>query len=61
MTWTFDEERVRAYLEQRGVPYVDNQAALALVVPVAAAGVNANDWAAQWVNGSAGKVGRDRR
>lgn len=55
VTWTFDEDRVRAYLEQRGVPYVDNQAALALVVPVAAANVSASDWAAQWVTGSAGK------
>jgi len=55
VTWTFDEERVRAYLDQRAVPYVDNQAALALVVPVAAANVNANDWASQWVSGSAGK------
>jgi hypothetical protein len=49
-------ERVRAYLDQRGVPYVDNQAALALVVPVAAANVNPNDWAAQWVSGSSGKA-----
>lgn len=56
VTWTFDEERVRAYLNQRGVPYVDNQAALALMVPVAAAGVNANDWAAQWVSNSVGKA-----
>lgn len=56
VTWTFDEERVRAYLDQRGVPYVDNQAALALVVPVAAANVNPNDWAAQWVSGSVGKA-----
>jgi hypothetical protein len=56
VTWTFDEERVRAYLDQRGVPYVDNQAALALVVPVAAANVNPNDWAAQWGSGSSGKA-----
>ncbi len=55
VTWTFDEERVRAYLEQRGVPYVDNQAALALVVPVAAANVSASDWASQWVSVSVGK------
>jgi hypothetical protein len=56
VTWTFDEERVRAYLDQRGVPYVDNQAALALVVAVAAANVDASDWAAQWVSGSVGKA-----
>jgi hypothetical protein len=56
VTWTFDEERVRAYLEQRGVPYVDNQAALALVLPVAGAGVNASDWAAQWVTRSGANV-----
>lgn len=56
ITWTFDEERVRAYLNQRGVAYVDNQAALALVVPVTAAGLNANDWASQWSTRSGANV-----
>ncbi len=56
VTWRFDEERVRAYLTQRGVPYIDNQAAMALVVPVAAANVNASDWAAQWVTRSGANV-----
>lgn len=52
ITWVFNENDVRAYLDQRGVPYVDQQAALALVVPVAAAGVNPSDWAAQWASKS---------
>ena len=56
VTWTFEEERVRAYLDQRGVPYVDNQAALALIVPVAASNVSAGDWGAQWTNRSASAV-----
>ena len=56
VTWKFDEERVRAYLDQRGVPYVDNQAAKALVVPAAATNVNASDWAAQWVTRSGANV-----
>ena len=56
ITWVFEEPRVRAYLEQRGVAYVDQQAALALIVPVAAANVNPGDWAAQWVTRSASGV-----
>ena len=53
VTWTFEEDRVRAYLDQRGVAYVDNQAASSLIVPVAASNVNAADWGAQWVVRSA--------
>jgi hypothetical protein len=56
VTWTFDEERVRAYLNQRGVPYVDTQAARALIVPVTASNVNASDWASQWVTRSGANV-----
>jgi hypothetical protein len=56
VTWTFRGDEVRAYLDQRGVPYVDTQAALALIVPVAASNVNATDWASQWVG--AGGVGK---
>ncbi len=54
VTWTFEEDRVRAYLDQRGVAYVDNQAASALIVPVAASNISASDWGSQWVvrNGS---------
>ncbi len=52
VTWVFNENDVRAYFDQRGVPYVDQQAALALIVPVAAANVNPSDWAAQWVGKS---------
>jgi hypothetical protein len=59
VTWVFNENDVRAYLEQRGVPYVDQQAALALIVPVASANVNPSDWAAQWVTrSSAGVTGK---
>lgn len=53
VTWIFRDEDVRAYFDQRGVPYVDQQAALALVVPVAASNVNATDWASNWVVRSA--------
>jgi hypothetical protein len=56
VTWKFEEDRVRAYLDQRGVAYVDNQAASSLIVPVAASNVNAADWGAQWVNRSASAV-----
>lgn len=56
VTWVFRDTDVRAYFEQRGVPYIDNQAAKALVVPVAAVGVNAADWAAQWVTRSGANV-----
>lgn len=48
ITWSFRADAVREYLEQRGVPYVDTQAALALIVPVAAGGVDASAWASQW-------------
>ncbi len=59
VTWIFHEDDVRAYLEQRGVPFVDQQAALALIVPVAAANVNAADWASAWVTRTAtGVVGK---
>jgi hypothetical protein len=56
VTWTFEEDRVRAYLDQRGVAYVDNQAATSLIVPVAASNVNAADWGGQWVIRSASGV-----
>lgn len=52
VTWVFNENDVRAYLDQRGVPYVDQQAALALIVPVAAANVSPSDWGGQWAGKS---------
>jgi len=59
VTWSYREAEVRAYLDSLGVPYVDSQAGLAMVVPVAAAGVDPAQWGAQWtatVNGQiAGK------
>jgi hypothetical protein len=39
---------VREYLEARGVPYVDTQAAKALLVPAVGGGVDAAQWGAQW-------------
>ncbi len=52
VTWSYRENEVRAYLDSVGVPYVDSQAGLALIVPVAAGGVDANQWAAQWAGKS---------
>ncbi|HEX5008358.1 MAG TPA: hypothetical protein VFV70_14685 [Hyphomonadaceae bacterium] len=39
---------VRNYFDQLGVPYVDAQAAKALLVPSVAGGVDAGQWSAQW-------------
>lgn len=47
ITWNFREEDVRKYLEAAGVPYVDSQASLALIVPVAV-GMDPAQWGAQW-------------
>ena len=51
---SYREDDVRTYLDSLGMPYVDSQAALAMIVPVAAAGVDPGQWSAQWtavVNG----------
>ncbi len=57
VTWTYREEEVRKYLDSIGVPYVDSQAGLALIVPVAAAGVDARQWSAQWtMTGTGGAI-----
>lgn len=52
ITWSFRADAVREYLEQRGVPYVDTQAALALIVPVASGGIDPTAWASQWTGKS---------
>ncbi len=52
ITWSFRADAVREYLEQRGVPYVDTQAALALIVPVASGGIDSTAWASQWTGKS---------
>jgi hypothetical protein len=44
----FVAKDVREYLDARGVPYVDTQAAKALIVPSVAGGVDAAQWGAQW-------------
>lgn len=57
VTWLFRADAVREYLEQRGVPYVDTQAALALIVPVATGGVDVATWGSHWVErGASGEV-----
>lgn len=52
ITWSFRADAVREYLDQRGVPFVDTQSALALIVPVAGAGVDAASWGSQWAGKS---------
>ncbi|HEY7797911.1 MAG TPA: hypothetical protein VIA80_04055 [Hyphomonadaceae bacterium] len=44
----FVAKDVRDYLDARGVPYVDTQAAKALLVPSVGGGVDAAQWGAQW-------------
>lgn len=53
-TWIYREDEVRKYLDSINVPYVDSQAGLALVVPVAAAGIDTRQWSAQWTASGAG-------
>jgi hypothetical protein len=48
IAWNFDAKGVRDYLDARGVPYVDTQAAKALLVPSVAGGVDPGQWGAQW-------------
>lgn len=49
--WNFKADAVREYLDQRGVPYVDTQSALALIVPSTTGG-DASAWGAQWAGKS---------
>lgn len=49
--WNFRADAVREYLDQRGVPYVDTQSALALIVPATTDG-DASAWGAQWAGKS---------
>jgi hypothetical protein len=53
VTWNFDPAGVRNYLNARGVPYVDTQAAKALLVPAVAGGVDPDAWGAHWSQVSA--------
>jgi hypothetical protein len=48
ITQSYDAGRVRAYLQSRGVPFVDGQAGKAMIVPAVAGGVDPNAWSAQW-------------
>lgn len=56
VTWSYRENEVRSYLDSLGVPYVDSQAALAMIVPVAAAGVDPAQWGAQWTTVANGQT-----
>lgn len=56
VTWSYRENEVRSYLDSLGVPYVDSQAALAMIVPVAAAGVDPGQWGAQWTTVANGQT-----
>lgn len=59
VTWIYRDDEVRKYLETAGVPFVDSQAALAMIVPVAV-GVDTAQWGAQWTttNGAGQTVGK---
>jgi hypothetical protein len=52
VTWTYRDDEIRKYLETSGVPYVDSQAALAMIVPVAV-GIDTAQWGAQWTTTNA--------
>jgi hypothetical protein len=59
VSWLFRDDEVRKYLDASGVPYVDSQAALAMIVPVAGAGVDPGAWSAQWTTtGAGGNTGK---
>lgn len=49
----FDAATVRQYLSQHGVPFVDSQAAWALIVPTVAGGVDILPWSQVWQEQSA--------
>lgn len=48
ITQAYDASRVRAYLQSRGVPFVDGQAGKAMIVPAVAGGIDPAAWGAQW-------------
>lgn len=48
----FDADAVRDYLEARNVPYVDGQAGLALLVPMAGQNVAPQAWSEAWAGKS---------
>ena len=52
----FDADTVRDYLEARNVPYVDGQAGLALLVPVAGQNVAPEAWSQAWAGRSNNNV-----
>jgi len=44
----FDERAVKSFLKVYDIPFVDSQAALALLVPEVVGGVNPDEWAEIW-------------
>lgn len=56
VTVSYREDEIRKYLDSAGVPYVDSQMALALIVPVSGSGVDARQWSAQWTTTGAGQT-----
>ncbi|ACT59600.1 DUF2066 domain-containing protein [Hirschia baltica] len=52
----FDERAVKAFLRVYDMPFVDSQASLALMVPEVDSGVNPDEWASVWENGSDANV-----
>lgn len=53
VAWEFRPGDIRQYLDARGVPYVDTQAAKALLVPAVGSGVDPAAWGAEWSLASA--------
>ncbi len=55
----FNPREVRAYLDQRGVPYLDRQAPLSLLVPLGGGALEADveaDWQAAWPEADPGAL-----
>lgn len=50
LAWNYDATPIRKYLDDRGVPFVDNQAAKALLVPSVTGGVDSLAWWSQWTS-----------
>ncbi|MBI1338597.1 DUF2066 domain-containing protein [bacterium] len=48
VTVNFDPRAVRSYLDARNVPFVESQAAKAMIVPVSGPGVSVQSWGAAW-------------
>lgn len=56
VTWNFDAAPIRQYLTMHGVPFVDSQAAWALMVPVVGPGIDPLSWGGVWQEPNASGV-----